>query len=72
MIERDLIITVPKHDTVDVHPRGQGSSCEDLPDQGHRFFAKVNGAGFKYEICGQCGTVRISEQFTRSAGGQPK
>ncbi len=60
MIERELIMSIPHADAADVHPRGQHSSCEDRMEK-HGFFASIEAAGFEYQICGRCGTVRISE-----------
>jgi hypothetical protein len=62
MIEQDLIITRPaKPDAMDVHPRGVHDGCE-VPFGDHVFMVTALIRGFKYEICGRCGTVRISEQ----------
>lgn len=60
MIVRNLIITAPlQPDTLDVHPRGDG--CEQILNH-HVFFLTTEAAGFTYQICGRCGTVRISEK----------
>jgi hypothetical protein len=59
LIERDLTITAVVRDSLDVHPRPD--HCDQVMDGGHGFFLSVNAAGYRYQICGRCGTVRISE-----------
>jgi hypothetical protein len=69
LIERELLIFSVVPDSLDVQPRGQGcysGFCEPKPD--HRFREPAYAAGFKYEICGACGTVRISEHSQSDAG----
>lgn len=61
LIERELTISIPRQDAADVHPRGPDADCIAAM-RGHHFFAEIEGCGFKYSICGRCGTVRISEQ----------
>lgn len=65
LIERELTISNPFLDALDIHPRAY--HCDQPPcqtlDGGHRFFIKVEAVGFTYEICGRCGTVRIKEQL---------
>lgn len=60
-IERDLIISSPGPDTIDVHPGGS-DSCAPLLNNRHAFFLTVDAASFSYKICGRCGTVRITER----------
>lgn len=59
LIERDLIIERRNPDSLDILPRGAG--CVFMPGSDHPFFMNVQAAGFTYEICGHCGTVRITE-----------
>lgn len=58
-IERNLIITNQVLDSLDIHPTGTG--C-DGRWQMHDMLVTANVHDFKYEICGRCGTVRISER----------
>jgi hypothetical protein len=60
-IERTLILSSPGPDTIDVHPGGS-DSCAPLLNNPHAFFLTTEAAGFTYQICGRCGTVRISEK----------
>lgn len=60
LIERELIIEHRKPDSLDIQPRGAG--CPFPPANDHEFFLSVQAAGFTYEICGRCGTVRITER----------
>lgn len=62
MIERDITMLMPKVDTMDVQPRGDLASCQDMI-QPHRFIAMIQAAGFRYQICGACGVVRIEERW---------
>jgi hypothetical protein len=62
LIERELVINSIEPDSMDVNPRGSGcysGFCEPIAD--HKFFLTTEAAGFKYQICGHCGTVRITE-----------
>jgi hypothetical protein len=62
LIERELVVNAIEPDSLDINPRGSGcysGFCSPVPD--HRFHEPVYAAGFKYQICGACGTVRISE-----------
>jgi hypothetical protein len=61
LIEKELEISVPHSDAADVHPRGVRSSCDQMMSA-HAFFSKIEAAGFVYELCGRCGTVRITEK----------
>ena len=68
LIERELEIHSIKPDSLDVCPRGSGcysGFCSPTPD--HRFRDPIYAAGFKYELCGARGTVRISECSTNDA-----
>lgn len=58
LLDHELLITNQVPDSVDVHPRGHG--CDSLTG-GCEFFLDTSAAGFKYRICGRCGTVRIIE-----------
>ncbi len=60
LIERELQISWVKQDSVDIHPRGMQYSCRNIED--HHFFLKVESSGFKYQLCGRCGTIRIGEE----------
>lgn len=65
MIEREITITQPPEpDTIDVHPRGADTQCEFLMNQ-HVFFIVAIACGMRYQICGRCGTVRISDDRSR-------
>jgi hypothetical protein len=72
LIERELVINAVKPDSLDINPRGSGcysGFCEPTP--AHRFRDPIYAAGFKYQICPACGTVRISERSTNDAGAKP-
>ena len=67
-LNRDLIVQMASDgtgitDSVDIIPKGPGSQCElGLPaDMKHPFNFRYATAGFVYEICPRCGTVRITE-----------
>ncbi len=67
LIERELVVNSVKLDSMDISPRGCGcysGFCSPVPD--HRFHNQVYAAGFKYQICGVCGTVRITEMGSQS------
>lgn len=69
LIERDLLIMSVVPDSLDVQPRGTAcysGFAEPIPDHGFR--QPIFAAGFKYEICGRCGTVRISETSQADRG----
>lgn len=62
MIYSEILIHSLGQDSVEVQPRGQGcytGFASPVPD--HEFFVTAKAAGFKYAICGRCGTVRIEE-----------
>jgi hypothetical protein len=59
IIERDLIINAVVPDSLDVAPRG--NSCFAIQGTGCVFFLNVEAAGFTYNLCNRCGTVRIKE-----------
>jgi hypothetical protein len=59
LIERQLLVASIKPDSLDVQPRGD--ACLGLIGPDHRFHEPTYAAGFKYQICLACGTVRISE-----------
>ena len=70
LIERDLTIQYVKPDSLDVQPRGDAcyaGFCEPVP--AHAFRDPIYAAGFKYQICGACGTVRISECSQNTSAG---
>jgi len=58
VISRELIVEMASSnpEAMDVLPRGRGVCFE-----GHRFYVTVENVGLKYQICGACGAVRISE-----------
>ena len=61
MIEQQLIIVSAVQDSLDIQPRGEG--CHLPPGfSGHEFTLDFHGAGFRYQFCARCGTVRISER----------
>jgi hypothetical protein len=61
LIERELLIFSVVPDSLDVQPSGQGCySGFAVPIPNHEFRDPTYAAGFKYQICGECGTVRIS------------
>lgn len=63
LLHQEILIQSIDGDTVDVQPRGQGCySGFAVPTPDHDFFMKLHGPGFTYQICGRCGTVRISER----------
>jgi hypothetical protein len=73
LIERELEIHNIKPGSLDVCPRGSGcysGFCSPIPD--HRFRDPIYAAGFKYQLCGACGTVRISECSTNDTAAEPK
>lgn len=62
LIERELLIQSIKPDSLDIQPRGQGCYSGFVsPVDDHSFFLTTEAAGFTYQICGRCGTVRITE-----------
>lgn len=63
LIERDIIITTPLLDTCDVHPRGYG--CPDIMEEHVFLLPNVQTAGFWYQICQRCASVRISEMVSQ-------
>jgi len=72
LIERELEVHSIKPDSLDVCPRGSGcysGFCEPTP--AHRFREPIYAAGFKYEICPVCGTVRISECSEHDTAAEP-
>jgi len=60
LIDRNLLISAQVPDSVDIHPTGTG--CEGWVGQAHDMLVVAKVYDFKYEICGRCGTVRISER----------
>lgn len=58
-IEKDLAVSMPSRDALDVHPHG--THC-DMHLQAHKFNLEYEACGFTYKICGRCGTIRISEK----------
>jgi hypothetical protein len=59
LIERQLLIMSVVQDALDVQPSGE--ACFGLMEPDHKFREPQYAAGFKYLICGACGTVRISD-----------
>lgn len=61
LIDRELLLMSVVPDSIDVQPRGEACFALDANPQ-HEWCFSALAAGFKYEICGRCGTVRIHER----------
>jgi hypothetical protein len=59
LIERELQIHSVVEDALDIQPRGE--ACYTSLSA-HDFFLTTRAAGFIYQICARCGTVRIAEE----------
>lgn len=73
LIECDLVVMSAGPDSLDVQPRGDAcysGFCDPTPN--HVFREPIYAAGFKYEICGRCGTVRISERFQSDVSAESR
>ena len=60
-IDRELMITSPALDVLNVQPYGH-ASCDEIVGPTHEFTLAFEMARIIYRICCRCGTVQMKER----------